>query len=203
MKKIFNLIILSIVLVVGCNEENSILEPQNDISDGTMYKGRPILQDKLDDGGDDFIKLLDLDDTLIKTNYSQSFTVDGNKGDKLFIKYSWMDKNNQMVNLQANLIIPRNAFEGELTFDIKFDLENYFVELYPSPFTFEKPVYLNLLFSGIDLSGIDENNYSFDYVDGEPENIKYNYMNIDIENKLLEVQEAQIPHFSRYGWVRR
>lgn len=112
-----------------------------------------------------------------------------------------MDKNNQKVNLSANLTIPRNAYKGELTFDIIFDLENYGVELYPSPFTFDKPASLNLIYSWMDLSGIDENKFVFDYLDGE-ERMEYKSTSYDIVEGFIEVKRAELHHFSRYGWTR-
>lgn len=199
MKKIASLIVLSLFFVIGCQENNSILEPTDNETQFALSKSRPILVTD----SNTLKTVTDSDDvTSVKTKYSKTFTVDGQKGGKLSVSYSWINANNQKVNLSASLVVPRNAFEGSLTFDMIFDLENYGVELYPSPFTFKVPVSLNLLYSGIDLTGIDPNTFKFDYLDGEPAILKYDYINVDVNNKLLEVSGAQIPHFSRYGWTR-
>jgi hypothetical protein len=104
--------------------------------------------------------------------------------------------------MAAILTIPSGAFSGELTFDIIFDMENYTVELYPSPFTFDIPVLLDLRFTGANLLTSDSAVMEFDYLDGEEDTITYNYMKVDPDRGLLIIEGAQLPHFSRYGWVR-
>ena len=195
MKKFLGLIILSLFFVIGCQENDGILESSNNVDNLSLSKSRPIFPDTQ--------KLVTTSDvTDAKLKYTKTFTVDGIKGGKLFVDYNGTNSLGQKVNLSASLTIPRNAFQGTLTFDIIFDLENYGVELYPSPFTFDIPVTLNLLYSGMDLTGIDPNSFKFDYLDGEPSVLKYDFIKIDIANKFLEVSGAQIPHFSRYGWTR-
>ncbi|MCB0748657.1 MAG: hypothetical protein KDC90_14450, partial [Ignavibacteriae bacterium] len=83
MKKIAILILASLLFMVGCQDDNSILEPTNDVAN-SLNKGRVILSDGLKNA-------VDLTDgaTNIKTKYSKTFTVDGNKGGKVSVIYSW------------------------------------------------------------------------------------------------------------------
>jgi hypothetical protein len=200
MKKVAILILLSLFFMIGCQDDNSLLEPTNDVA-GSLNKGRVILGNGLTDGLKSADGFTDIN-TDIVSKYSKSFTVDGAKGGKLYVGYSWINSVGQKVNLSANLIIPSGAYKGILTFDMIFDLDNFALELYPSPFTFDKPVVLNLIFSGVDLTGIDPNQFNFNYLDGASENIKYDYISVDVANKMLEVSGAQLNHFSRYGWTR-
>lgn len=191
--------------IIGCQENNSILEPQNEQFDAsTLNKGRIILDGKLDDDGDDDLRLLDdfSDETNYKVKYTENFTVDGKKGGKLSIKHSWKNEYGMPVSLTAELIVPRNAFEGVKDFDMIFDLENYSMELYPSPFTFDIPVEFSMYFYGLDLSEYAGYDLDFNYLDGEEEELEYYYKDVDFDNGNLVVWGAKLHHFSRYGWVR-
>ncbi|MCB9209770.1 MAG: hypothetical protein H6609_10360 [Ignavibacteriales bacterium] len=205
MKNTAILILLSIFLVIGCNEESSILEPSNEVSDGFLPKGRPILNLDYDylrydslaaENGDvdDFEGLLEF-----KAKYTKNYTVDGDKGAVLFARHSWRTKDGQKVKLTAKLTIPKGAFQGELNFDMIFDLENYGMELYPSPYTFDNPVYLDLSLGNIDLP--QDMNVDFTYLDGK-EQMNYDKVEFDIKKGTLKVKGAELHHFSRYGWTR-
>jgi hypothetical protein len=201
MKKLSILLLLSIFFVIGCNEENSVLEPQSDVNDAALYKGRPILDSKLYDDADLDFKLLYDGVTKTFSILSKNFTVDGKVGDEIFISESVL-KSTGFVSMTAKLTIPERAFKGKLTFDIIFDFDNYSVELYPSPFTFDKPVILDLTFTGVDFTNLDADNLVFDYLDGASESLKYSDVIINQDWKILSIKGVEIPHFSRYGWVR-
>lgn len=224
MKKTITLFLASLFLLIGCNENSSILEPEEDYTVNSLSKGRPILigdnqklilSDDLDDiiledelADDKFnLKLKnpllsanDLENFKYQAIYSRTFTIDGSKGGRVFIKHKYTSPNGQILTLNADLQIPRGAFEGELTFDMIFDLENLAMELYPSPFVFDKPVLFNMFWMGLDLSSYAD--LDFDYLDGESENIQCNHVNIDVDNGILQVVGAELHHFSRYGWTR-
>jgi hypothetical protein len=205
--KVLTILFISLFfLFIGCQDDNSILEPTKNLNDISLEKGRPILVRDLDDGlGDDGIKLLDgfedLENYTLK--HSRFFSVKGNSGGKLYVSHSWLDINGKEVTLYAELIIPRNAFKGTLEFDIIFDLDNYAMELYPSPYTFDKPVMFSMFFSGVDLSGYAVSDFDFNYLDGEPEDLVYSTKYVDINEGILKVWDAQLHHFSRYGWTRK
>ena len=131
---------------------------------------------------------------------SKNFTVDGSVGDTLYVKHRWKSKGKR-VKLSAKLTIPENAYQGELTFKMIFDLDNYALELYPSPFTFDKPLKLDLVFKNVDFTNLDMSNPDFIYLDGE-EKMVYDKIKFDPERGIVEVKGAQLNHFSRYGWTR-
>ena len=197
MKKIVILILTSLLFMVGCQDDNSILEPTNDVtSANSLDKGRVILSDGLKDLGID----INTDNNKLSI-MSKNFTVDGNKGDLLMISETYL-KNGKLVSMSAKLTIPQNAFKGKLTFDMIFDFDNYSVKLYPTPFTFDKPVLLDLSFYGVDFSTLDASTLGFNYLDGEKEQLNYAYLNINEKWGVLSIGGAEIPHFSRYGWTR-
>jgi hypothetical protein len=230
MKKLVLFILISLFILSGCQDDKSIIEPNNDYANYEMLKGRPILSYDLDsykltDDSDSFddledsdiiIKPLDLlsknkncsaeleyvKPNVTKTKYSQTLTINGDKGGKVYLMHIWKKNNGSIARLYAILDIPIGAFKGILTFEIIFDLDNYAVELYPSPYQFDKPVLLSLMFEHIDLSDLDVNNFSFQYLDGAKEDITYKSACANLDQGMIRIIGAQLNHFSRYGWTR-
>lgn len=228
MKKITFITFFTLFLFIGCQDDSSILEPANNFSSNDeLSKGRPILSfdsgDKIiTDNKDDFGDIEEDEVTkpglskrentehekfkskkiLVKTKHSKVLTINSEKGGKVYLKHKWKNEKNQNAKLTAVLNIPEGAFSGDLTFEIIFDLENYAVELYPSPYKFDKPLLLDLIFENVDLTSFDPTLFVFDYLDGEQENIQYKSIDIRLDNGSVKVREAELNHFSRYGWTR-
>ncbi len=228
MKYIKILILLLLIFVTGCQDDSSILSPNDDFSNDNLLKGRPILNNDLDNfkiiTNDDLIDEDENKDNLdtdllskrentlheklrvrktdVKTKHSKVLTINSEKGGKVYLKHKWKNDKNQNSKLTAVLDIPAGAFPGELTFEILFDLENYAVELYPSPYKFAKPLLLDLVFENVDLTNFDPDVFVFDYLDGEQENIQYKSIDIQLDKNTVKVREAELNHFSRYGWTR-
>ena len=226
MKNLTILILLSVLVLTSCQDDSSILSPNEDISSDELLKGRPILNYDLDSYKlvDDIDLIDEEEDTIIKSDltkrenngheklrvkardfsikHSKVLTINSDKGGKVYLNHKWKNNNNENSILRATLDIPRGAFENELTFEIIFDLENYAVELYPSPFKFNKPILLNLKFENVDLTNFDPEAFVFDYLDGEQENLKYRSIEVDLETNSVVIIGAELNHFSRYGWTR-
>lgn len=216
MQKILLFFILAIFILTACNENNSILQ-STDNSDDVLSKYEDLElvysndKKKKDRSTRDHFnqensyhflgesEIVQLES--FKQKYSKNYTIEGKKGAKIFLIVEWKDENGKKIKLESKLTIPREAYTGELTFDMIFDLENFALELYPSPFTFDHPVKLDLKFENIDLSNIDVNNLNFTYLDGD-EKMKYKEVKYDLEKGKLEVKGAELHHFSRYGWSR-
>ncbi|MBK8944499.1 MAG: hypothetical protein IPM32_04420 [Ignavibacteriae bacterium] len=192
MKKSFLFIAIILFTFIACSDENSILTPQTNFSNESLTITKIM--------GDTVIETVDT--TFFKQKHSYSLTVNGEKGGKVFVKHQFKNKRSKILKLDAVLNIPDSAYKGDLTFDIIFDLETLGVELYPSPFTFDKPVILDLKFMNADLKEFDLKDFNFDYLDGESEHLKFDNIKFDLEKGLLEIIGVQIPHFSRYGWTR-
>ena len=83
MKKLVILILLSLFVLVGCQDDNSILAPNNDYASDELTKGRPILG--LD--GDNSYNLTDgLDEAADSTklvNAELTTIIDETTGEKL------------------------------------------------------------------------------------------------------------------------
>ena len=223
MKKVLFTTIALLFIIIGCQDENSILLPSEDIDEASsLNKGGIILDRKLDDGQDDSEDLFYLKDSLNfnGTNrlnddrydpndghddysfFKKTYKVDGKKGAMLYFNEPFTNEKGEFGILNAWLNIPSGAFDGELEFEVIFYLDCYSMELYPSPFTFKKPLSLTLFFYNVDLSPNDRL-LDFAYVEGRGEDVEYRMKKVDYENGNIFVWDAQLHHFSRYGWTRK
>jgi len=186
---IFTVVVLSLF---GCQDENLLVEPINISSYHKLSK----------------IESYDSETTSVpnklKIIRTKSFTVDGSKGGLIFLKYIWKKGIYAGIKVEAKLKIPIGAFKDSLTFDIIINPKLLSIQLCPSPFTFDKPVLLDLKYKGIDFSNIDPSNLDFKYISPSGHYVKteYDYIKIDPIEKVLFVHNAVLPHFSRYGWTR-
>ena len=179
MKKLLSLLFVGLFFLVGCNGANSPLEPVSNSTDQTTNNDPKIIR-------------------------SRTFTIDGDKGGLIYEKYMWKEGSFDSLKVEAKLKIPAGAFKDSLTFDIIIDPNLLSIQLYPSPFTFDKPVLLDLKYKGVDFSKIDTTNLTFNYIAPDGELIETNYESIQIDpvDGVLFVHDAKLPHFSRYGWLR-
>ena len=71
--------------------------------------------------------------------------------------------------------------------------------------TFLKPGELYVKYEGLDLTGINADEIDFVYMNanGVYESIQYGEIKVDIQSGILELKDGKIPHFSRYGFIRK
>jgi hypothetical protein len=219
MKKIIIIALLGFFIFSGCEDNNSILEPTNDSNEIlSKYEDLEYIQSNITDWSNrtnfdeaytthflEAAEIVELDSSYKKFSkkekFSKNYTVNGEKGGILFLKISWLTEDCIRVALESKLTIPKGAYKGDLTFDMIFDLENYALELYPSPFTFDIPVILDMKFTHIDLSDIGSDRFDFKYLDGK-EKMEFKGIRIDEDRGTIAVYGAVLHHFSRYGWTR-
>ncbi len=130
------LLSLFLLLIFGCQENNSLIEPNNE--------------------------QLNLEKTS-STIASNSYLIDGRNGGSINVEYNWKNAQGQKSKVVAELKIPKNAFSGSKEFSMTFNLNKFSVDLYPSPTTFDKPLLLNLKFKNVNVLDKD---LDFKYLDG-------------------------------------
>jgi hypothetical protein len=182
MTKLISFLILSGLLLIGCQDQSDLVGPDNQNLQQTAFeKG---------DGN-----------TLnpIKLKITKKLRINGDKGGKVKFKYTYSNN----VDLEASLDIPSGAYSGYLTFCIEFDAENYDVKLYPTPFTFDIPVQLSLQYKNINMEEIDPETFDFVHfpVNGGSEPIEHD--GVKFGDSTIKVSNARLPHFSRFGFVKR
>ena len=131
--------------------------------------------------------------------YSQDLSINGKKGGKLSFNNTWFDRG---ISMTATLNIPEGAFKGTKDFTVEFNCNDLSVELSPTPFSFDIPVELTLRYYGVDVSDYTDKPV-FTYLSndaGQTEEVAYQSLSIG-KNYIL-VGNAQLHHFSRYGFVK-
>lgn len=149
------------------------------------------------------IKMPQPKDLRVETELVDQERIVGNLGGDLEIVGSYESIDGE-VTVQAELIVPAGSYKGAKVLTLKH--EGFYVDVELSPhMNFDSPVYLNVTMTGVDLSDIsDPSELEFVYFaeDGSIEEVSYSSMTVDLENGVLQVVNAQLNHFSRYGWAK-
>lgn len=107
------------------------------------------------------------------------------------------------VSAYVEIWVPAGAFSGTKTISATLNSETLYADFTPTPLTFNTPIYYTVEYFGVNLAGIDPANVDFYYIDGSGNMVKAPYAEIHVEDGWLCVVDAQLPHFSRYGFVNK
>ena len=188
MKKLMLFASLTAFIFFGCNTDNNIVEPDAAISKA----GKTDVT---------WIQLPAAKEGSLRKDVLVSQEVLGSEGAVLSINDSYEGVNGP-VTIEASLEFLPGAFDS--TRFISMSINDLFGETTFSPHgVFYLPAIYNLTITGIDLTGVNPENVSFVYLspDGTYETIVNDGLNVDIPTGTLEVINAQLPHFSRYGYT--
>ncbi|MCL5027849.1 MAG: hypothetical protein M1480_02385 [Bacteroidetes bacterium] len=112
---------------------------------------------------------------------------------------------NNPISFFAYLTFPKNAFIGRTDFTITMDEQNASVVFTPH-MIFNRPLNLDLKFTGLDLSSLDltKGNVEFYYVDDEGNftPVANSGIFVNASTGTLGVINAKINHFSRYAFAQ-
>ena len=176
--------IFAAMILSGCTKENSVVGPQQPQTTKNEWIS------------------INHSTSLSKENtYTASKSIDGSRGGTISLAQSFKSNGTWSI-VTATLTIPKGAFTGTQVISYTVNTDCAGINFFPSPSTFAKNLNLDLVFTGIDISGYDPNHLGFAYLDGTsiiP--ARFIYTNANIANGLLVVLGAQISHFSRYGWA--
>jgi hypothetical protein len=106
------------------------------------------------------------------------------------------------VTIYSTLHFPQYAFSGWKNISQSFDTETASIVFGPS-MQFNVPAEYTLTIYGVDLNGVDPNTLTFVYIDsnGNMYPCDYEYVTMDVNTGMLKVKDAELNHFSRYGFV--
>lgn len=189
----FILFIFSIFLA-GCeSSDDSVLSTNNLIKVSSDSSNA-----RFDVGTD----LLDLDDVIVANKI-----IDGVSGGEINIDTVLVDALGHTLSISARLKIDSNSFNDVKMIRMIANSNDASIQFFPE-MTFNKPVKLNLLYSGIDLAnlGFEWNSKAeFVYINnnGEIEPVQNNFCTINWPQQSLQVSNAKLLHFSRYVFVRK
>ena len=176
--------ILAIFILAGCAKENSIMGPQSSTNQSTSQ----------------WIKIIHSPSLSVENTYTASKSIDGSKGGTVELTKIFKD-DGKWALVTAKLTIPKGAFSGTQVISYTVNTETASINFSPSAVNFDKNLSLDLVFTGVNISGYNTSELAFAYLDGNyivP--AKFTYANANIAQGLLMVLGAQIDHFSRYGW---
>jgi len=184
MKYFLVITILAALILSSCAKESSVVGPQQ--------------QQQVKN---EFIKINHASSLSTENTYTASKSIDGSKGGSISLSQSYKS-NGSWALVSVTLNIPAGAFVGTQTISYTVNTDCAGIQFFPSPSTFSKTLSLDMIFTGIDISGYDPNHLGFAYLDGtQVIPAQFVYTNANIGNGLLVVLGAQITHFSRYGWA--
>jgi hypothetical protein len=176
--------ILAIFILAGCAKENSIMGPQ---SSQMQSKSQ-------------WIKISHSSSLSVENTYTASKSIDGSKGGSIELSQVFKNDGNWAL-VTAKLTIPKGAFSGTKVISYTVNTESAGIDFSPSTTGFNKNLNLDLIFTGINISGYKASDLSFSYLkDNTIVPAKFTYANANIAQGILVVLGAQISHFSRFGW---
>jgi len=178
MKKTILLLTLSVFVFWACSENTNITSPEKS-------KTEQLLKFKSDSNS-----------SLFKTAIIQS--INGETGGAIEINIESPDGEFAVV---GEIVFPENSFVGTKEISISVAGNLAALDFEPS-LVFQTPVSLNLLLRGVDVS--DNDNASFQYIEnnGNLSSIEYSSVSSSSTEGEVVVEEAQLNHFSRYGFTR-
>ncbi len=195
MKRLLTFVLLVGIFLTSCQDDSSILQSDSELDGTTILIVNENLEEHID---------IVFEYTKVKDNFARTYIIIGDKGGKIIEKHTWTN-GTETLKLEAYLTIPAGAFEDTLTFDMVVDPNLLSVEFHPTPFTFNVPIILDLKFKGISEDyKIDSDSLDFQYykVDGTFEEVDYKSVEWDPIDREIKVFDAELHHFSRYGWTR-
>jgi hypothetical protein len=128
--------------------------------------------------------------------------IEGDEGGRFTAYFSYEGGPFGNVTVYSKLYFYDDAFSGDKVISQTLDTDYAAMSFGPS-MQFDARVKLDLKFTGLDLTGVDPNNVDFVYVDddGTVEYLQYDYITVNLSTGTIEVDDAELTHFSRYGFV--
>lgn len=190
-KFFFLLVTVILIALAGCKE--------SDIQESSLKENPPA-------GSSKELITIPPDSSGSESNiYSVTKSVDGSSGDNKVLYYIYHTQPGRVINIHAELKIPKDAFPD--TVNITMTTDDHFALIYFAPhMNFNQPLNLNLSFTGLDLNSliINPKDFDFGFVDdnGNFEHVDCSTLNINANAGLISVTGAKLNHFSRYGFIR-
>jgi hypothetical protein len=127
--------------------------------------------------------------------------IDGEEGGSFYAEYSYQS-NSGPVDQYSTLVFYENAFDNSKQISQTFNHEGAAMKFGPS-MQFQATVKYTYTIYGADLTGLDPNTLDFVYIDanGNMYPVPYESVSMDQNTGMLQVVKAELPHFSRYGFV--
>jgi hypothetical protein len=186
MKYLFTIALFSVLIPLGCNQESEIILPD-------------------DPGSNHQLKLISLplpsSGLTIESGHTVYKYINGYKGGNFYAEYSYQS-NSGMIYQASYLVFEPGAFYSYENISKTFSTTGASMVFGPL-MQFQGEVKFTYKVTGLDLSGLNPKTLDFVYIDatGNMYAIEYDNIAIDLNSGTLAVYGAELPHFSRYGFV--
>ena len=195
MKTILTVLMVAIVFLFGCDTSNYLtVNPAEDNS----YTQASDFKDY------ELIVLPKKSALWVDSVFTISQVIDGSVGGRITMANYYISEMGDSVEFEVDLRIPSGAFQGSETITITVDSDSAAVHFYPE-MVFAKELRLFQSFEGLNLENMQTGTIDFVFIrdDGSIELIKKNGTQIVVPQGIVRVQNANLLHFSRYGWIRK
>jgi hypothetical protein len=186
MKKLLTLFTVSLLVLAGCQNMDSPVEPA------------------VNSNSRSFLPMPEMEyNTLEKTTV---FTgeINGSQGGEIEFQYSYKAERGRRVKVSGSLVIPAGAFNYTTDISVVVNTKNAYLDFYPSPVTYSKPLLLTVTYENMNLQNVDLSKVDFYYYNesnGSFEALEKDGKEVDADSGTLKVINVQLNHFSRFGWV--
>ena len=187
MRRSIYLFALLTLFVIGCSEESSVFAPNNNVNTNEP----------------NWIALPQAEGLGVNATYTVSKVIDGSKGGMITYGDLMQAQSGNTKQVYAACYFPAGAFSGTKTITMTLDTKKCIGTFSPA-MTFNKPVSFSALYSGVNLSNYNVSELAFVYfgTNNVMTIITSSYLYINKDKGVLGILNAQLPHFSRYGFIR-
>ncbi len=191
MLKYLSMLMVLALFVIGCTDESSMVSPVNNSINTDEEVSNP-----------NWITLPSSDDLALKKDISVGKTIYGDQESLLEINTGYAGGPFGWISITANARFQRYSFTGSRYVSMSVNDQFGTASFSPSG-TWAKSVIYNLTIMGVDLSKVDPSKVSFVYMspDGKYYKAKYQSIYVEKQSGKLQIINAQLPHFSRWGFI--
>jgi hypothetical protein len=178
---------LSVAIIVGCNPESETTSHESTLPTSQVN----LISIPAPAGG-----------LSVESQITREKEIDGEESGTFWAFYLYQSEESGYVYCRSKLVFPEDAFDGEQVISQTLDTEFAAMSYGPS-MQFNVPVECDLKYVGLDLTDVDPNTLDFVYIDdnGSVEQVEYDEITMDVSKGEIEVKNAVLTHFSRYGFV--
>ena len=186
MKYLLTLSLASLLFFIGCDQGSDLTSPVDDIKSENA----------------NWISLPTIEGMHIERSFTVSKRINGNLGGSLSMYESYSGGPFGTVTIDAELVFEKGAYPGTKKISMTNDNDGCVATFGPS-LQFNDIVTYTVTYTGIDLSNIDPNNVKFAYIasNGDLQYAQHEGITVNVSTGTIQVINALIPHFSRYGFV--
>lgn len=194
MKTILTGLFITLILLIGCDNLSDL--SVNDTSRDSKTESFKV-------GGFEMILLPKKSPLWMDSVFTVTKQINGSSGGRITMDKYYISIDGDSIIIEADLKIPKGAFQGTKEITLTVDDEYAAIHFYPE-MVFKKSLNLFQAFEGLQLENIPLPFIDFVFIkdNGSIERIKKNGLQIIIPQGIVRVQNAKIDHFSRYVWIR-